>query len=301
MRGQPMSLPSNVRFSALTVLLLSSVLFMSGLASAGPVQQVTLNAKPKEESKSLLGFADLTLEYTVRTDLNQNVNPHTYGHVLDLSISKEIFEKYTAFLSAGVEYTTAGTTVYRGTSTEAYYSPHDVSLGVLTGVNLGSMNSLKAMLTEDILTSDDSRYFGYLSVTGVRGILSTRFTKWLSLRQTADGVYILNRYRYAPVSSGEIQVGDINPDSLVNYAIGPIITLFDGLRIGASMAVRGTHYLDGTNTYGFGNSYLVSYSGAGWSIWARYLNKGYADRGETNLWFADSYRRLASGGISIDF
>jgi hypothetical protein len=59
--------------------------------------------------------------------------------------------------------------------------------------------------------------------------------------------------------------------------------------------------MDNTNTYDFGNSYTLSYAHANWSAYLKYINSGYADRGETNLWFADRYRALGELGLSYNF
>ena len=281
------------------LILVVAALCAGAVAKATPVQEVTLLV-PKQESTSLLGWADLSLDYSVRTDLNSDKSPNAYAHALDLSLSKQ-FGPYTAFISGGVDYTTLGATVYRQTNKENYYSLRDASAGATRSYVLSGRNSLSLFVTEDILLSDDSRYFGYRSVTGGKLGLTTRVTSWLSARQTVDGSYILNRYRFAPVSSGKIHIGDINPDSLATYGVGPVFTLMKGLKLSATLAVRATHYLDGTYLYGFGNSYSLVYASGHWSAWMKYLNKGYADRGETSLWFADEYRRLASAGITVDF
>lgn len=287
------------------ILTLIALVLWTGAASATPEEQEesTLGAKAPQAKASFLSTIDFSLEYSARTNFNENVSPHTYDQALEFSVARQFWEKYTFFASAGIEYETVGMDVYRARSTDQYYTPRDWTVGATTDYALGDRNHLTLFLTQDFLTSVDSRYFGYRSVTGAKGSLTTRLTKWLSLRQSLEGAYVMNRNRFAPVGSpdGSVQMGDILPDAIVEYSIGPVFTVFKNLRLGALLAVRGTHYLDNTNLYGFGNSYSAVYSIKNWSVWVRYLNRGYAERGETNLWFADEYRRLASAGLTFDF
>lgn len=235
--------PMNSRIKSLIL-----AAFSMACSWATPAQEVTLIV-PKQESTSLLGWADLSADYSLRTDLNSTKDPRTYQQALDLSIS-HAFDKYLVFLSAGVDYTTVGSTVYRSNSNQSYYTMRDWSVGVNRKFTLSANNSLSAFLTEDILFSEESRYFGYRSVTGQDQSFD-EVGQMVQRPSNFSGSYILNTFRFAPVSSGTIRVGDINPDALATYGVGPVFTLLPGLSLSAQLVVRSTHYLDNTSTYGF--------------------------------------------------
>ena len=161
--------------------------------------------------------------------------------------------------------------------------------------------SLALSISQDILVSEESRWLGYRSVTGASATHNWQIMKQLNLKNSLSGGYLLNRYQYSPVEMGSIRQGQIMADGYASYGIGPIITLMKGLRLGMTMSVRGTHYLDNSNTWNYGNSFSLTYTRNQWSLYGRYLNRGYAERGETNLWFVDNYRRLASVGFIYNF
>ena len=269
-------------------------------AHATPVEDATLGIKRPNDS--FFSKFDFSLEWTARTDFNEPASPQAFEHMVQLTVSKDFLDRYTVFLTGGVEFTTMNNSVYRTNVNDDYFSATDATLGGVANYSLNDRNNLTLTGTEDILLSTDSRYFGYLSVTGVDGILGTRVVgKWLRLMQSADINYIWNRYRYAPVTSGSITVGDINPDAIFDYAVGPYFTILPGLNLGMTVSVRAIHYLDNSDLYGFGNAFTLTYSQKDWSVRLKYINRGYADRGETDLWFADSYRRLTWAGLVYNF
>lgn len=290
---------SNVTNLRLIALLVAS-LIVGSLAQAAPLQEIALGiqrAKPAKETKW-----DFSADYGVSSNLNAPERPRAYDHSLGLSASREFLENYTGSVSWGVDYTTLDTDVYRDNPNDPYYRYGDIGLSVFRTLKTQDLKqSLSLSVSEDILVSEESRYLGYRSVTGASANHTWSVMKKLRIRNTLSGGYLLNRYKYSPVEMGSIGRGTIMADGYYSYAVGPTITLYKGLSLGATMSVRGTHYLDQSSTWGFGNSYSLTYGQGNWSAYVKYVNKGYADRGETNLWFVDHYRRLASLGVSYNF
>lgn len=282
------------------MLLAVTALFISLQASASPVQELTTGIK--NEHKGLFSFMDLSAEYKGSTDLNREERPRLYKHSLGLTASKTLAEKYNVSLSAGVTYQTLNTDVTRENVNDAYFDPNDIGISAFRNFKLDQdTNSLAVILGTDILNSEDSRYRGYRATGSAQSVLTTRIANWVSLKNSLTGVYLWNRYRYSPVGSEKVHIGDISSDGFVAYSLRPVIKVFKGMNFTPAMSVRGTHYMDNTNTYNFGNSYTLSYSHANWSGYLTYINNGYADRGETNLWFVDRYKSLASAGFTYNF
>lgn len=287
---------SNLRLIAL---LLAS-LVLGSLAQAAPLQEIALGiqrAKPAKETSW-----DFSVDYGVSSDFNAPERPRAYNHNLGFSVSREFLERYTASASAGIDYMTLDEEVYRDNPNDPYYRFGDPSVSVLRSFKSQDLNqSLSLSATQDILVSEESRYLGYRSVTGASANHTWTIMKRLRLRNTLSGGYLWNRFRYSPVDMGSTRRGEIMADGYYSYGIGPSVTLFRGLSLSATMTVRGTHYLDQSNTWNYGNSFSLTYAAKQWSAYLKYVNRGYADRGETNLWFVDNYRRLASLGVSYNF
>ncbi len=287
----------NLKLIALT---LAAGLFAGSLAQAAPLQEISMGiqrAKPAKETPW-----EFSVEYGVTSDYNKPERPRAYDHSLGLSVSREFLEDYTGTISAGFEYTTLDEDVYRDNENDPYFRYNDIGLSVLRVLKTQDLKqSLALSVTQDFLVSEESRYLGYRSVTSASATHNWTLMKRLSLKNTLSGGYLLNRFKYSPVTMGTVQQGAPMADGYYGYSVGPIVTLMQGLRLGATMSVRGTHYLDSSSTYSFGNSFSLTYTRAQWSAYARYVNRGYADRGETNLWFVDQYRRLASVGFIYNF
>lgn len=282
----------------------SSILFLAALsfslsAGAATVQEVTTGIKA--EPKGLIPGYRMSGGYRGSTDLNETKNPRKYSHELGVSISRE-FGLYTGSLDFGVDFESLGSDVTRTSSKDEYFNASDIGLSVLrTFPVINDKNNLSAIFGTDILVSEVSRYRGYRSVFSLAGILSTSVKSWLTVRNSLSAGYIWNRYRFSPVTSGGTRIGDINKDGYYAYALSPMIRLYRGLNISAAVSVRGTHYMDNTNTYDFGNSYTLSYARGAGSAYLKYINRGYADRGETNVWFVDEYRSLLELGLTYNF
>lgn len=285
----------------LTCLLIAVAIFgLSQRVAADPVQEVTTGIK--SEKKSFFSLVDLSASYQLVTDLNQDVSPRTYYNEFDLTASREIANQYIGSVTAGFQFVTLDSTVTRSNGNDDYFKFNDVNLDVLKTFRFaGNLQSLSIIANEDILTSEDSRYLGYKTVTYGQAVATTHVNHWFSLKNSVNAGYIWNTYKYSPISYDQSGVGDIMADGFYGYNFTPLFRILPNLIISMSLGVRGTHFMDGTNTYDFGNSYLLSYSFDNWSIYAHYINRGWTDRGETNLWFVDEYRRLADLGVSVNF
>jgi hypothetical protein len=269
-------------------------------ASAETVQEVTTGIK--SEKKNFFSILDLNAEYRVVSDLNQDVSPQSYSNVLELTASRDLWTDYIGSVTTGVQWNAEGAAVVRNSKNDDFFNFADINLALLHTLHFrdGKQN-FSFILDEDILTSEDSRYLGYYSVTFAQVVSTTKFSSWLSLKNTLTGGYFANRYKFSPISYDQTKVGDINADGMYAYAITPLLRITKGLIFAAVLSVRGTHYIDQSNTYDFGNSYILSYSLDNWSLYAKYINRGWADRGETNLWYVDQYRRLGELGVSVNF
>ncbi len=282
--------------------LLLWLLFAFGpTVAATPMQEISMGiqrAKPEKKSP-----VDFSAEYRVVSDLNKPERPRTFDHSIELGASGKIFGDYTASISSGFRYSTLDQNVIRATDKDSYFKWGDIGLTAMRSFNSeDKKQSLTTMVSSDILVSEESRYLGYRGVFGAQVVHNWSVWSKLSIKNTLSGGYFLNRYRYSPVGMGNsISPGSIMADGYYGYSIGPIVTLAKGLRLGATMSVRGTHYLDQSNLFSFSNSYSLTYTRNQWSLYGRYLNRGYAERGETNLWFVDRYRSLATLGFIYNF
>lgn len=285
---------------AIRTLLTLFILLLSSSAGAATVQELTTGIK--SESKGVFDSFSVSTDYRGSTDLNQDKSPRLYQHKVGLSISRQFFDKYTTTLSSGIDFSSLGGDVTRSSSQDEYINLGDLGLSVFRNMPLDDgMNSVAGIISTDILVSEESRYRGYRNVTSVQGILTTSFYPWLSVKNTVFGGYLLNRFRFSPVSTGRTRVGDINPDGYYGYRFSPILRMGRGFSFIPAVTVRGTHFMDGSNTYDFGNSYTLSYSARTWSTFLKYVNSGYADRGETNVWFVDEYKSLLELGLTYNF
>lgn len=255
--------------------------------------------KQKPEEEKTWGF---TGSYWVNTDFNQQVEPRSYFHRIDLGVSKELSKSYTLSAASGVDYQTLDSTVARTDKSENYFDYRDINLALEKKLDLANLDHRVAIeLNYDLLVSDESRYFGYRSVFGLDGSWKWLLgSKW-SVNSSASGSYIVNRYRFSPVGGATIQKGQILPDSFFQAATGPSLKIWKELSLGFQVSTRATHYLDGSQILSLGNSYLARYNFKSWWVSAKYINRGYADRGETNLWFADEYKKLAQFGLGITY
>lgn len=291
---------SSSRSTNLIAALLAVLATAGTLAAANPIHEVSLGVnKPKPD----VAPWEFSVEYGVNTDFNRTEEPRAYYNKLDLSVSKEFWGPYTGVLSGGLNYMSLDNAVTRATNRDEYFTYRDLTVTVMRTWKSQDLNhSLAGMVGQDILLSEESRFLGYKSVTSGQAIYTWSPNKRFSLKNTLLGGYILNTYKYAPVTAGRsIRKNQINPDGYYGYAVGPMVTLMKGLKIGASLVVRGTHYLDNSNLYDFGNHFSLTYSRGAWMAYTRYVNRGWADRGETNLWFADNYRRLLQAGAVYNF
>lgn len=262
-------------------------------------------AKVKDASNAptrlLPGLVDLSLNYVGSTDLNQSVRPRRYSHSLDLSLSKSFAKNYSLFGNAGVVYQTSGGDVYRDSNTEPYFQLNDIRLGGAATFKPALQHSLSLGLTQDILVSEESRYLGYRGVSGLNAGHGITLTNWMKLRHSLDTMYIQNRYRYSVAETGGGRAGNLNSDWVTTYALGPSFTVLKNISLSAQFSASATRYMDNSQVLTVGNSYRVAYQQSNWSTWLRYRNRGYAERGESNLWFADPYRRFVSAGIGLEF
>lgn len=292
-------MPLNLGAAIKPSLLLFSLL-MSLNAGAVTVQELTTGII--SESKGLFDPYSVTADYRGSTDLNQDKSPRTYNHKVGLSVLRPFLNKYSWTLSMGVDFSSLGGDITRATSQDEYITFGDVGFSVVRSKPLDDgMNSIAGIVATDFLVSEESRFRGYRSVTTAQGILTTTFYPWLSVKNSVSAGYLWNRYRFSPVTTGKTKAGDVNPDGFYSYRFSPILRLGKAVRFTPSLTVRGTHFMDGTNTYDFGNSYTLSYSARTWSTYLKYINLGYADRGETNVWFVDQYRGLLELGLTYNF
>jgi hypothetical protein len=276
------------------------------LATTGVATSTTELDEPK--SWRLLPVGDLSLGYGVMSNLNQSRRPRVYRNELHLGFSTEIFKETKLGVDIGAEYATINGEVYRDTSTDPYFDMSDVGVSLSRGFKVGDRHTFGVGITEAILTSETSRFLGYRSVTVLDGTYGLRLFNWLSLDQKVGAAYILNRYKYAVAAvpsdlgtSKSAQTGDINKDMVLTYKIGPTITLFKKLKIGTNIALNSNRYMDNTYLFNFGNTYRIGYGTDRWQASLSYVNFGYADRGESNLWFVDPYRRVVAAGLSVNF
>lgn len=264
------------------------------------MQEVTLGiqrSKPVEVRP-----VDLSVEYGLSSDFNREEQPREFRHRLGLGVSRKFFSDYTATLSGGVQYTTLDADVVRTNEKDSYFKWSDIGLAVMRTFRTQDMrHSLTGIVSGDALVSDESRYLGYRSVLSAQAVHNWSVHPKVMIKSSVGFGHYWNRFRYSPVDMGGIRRGDIMADASYAYGVGPIITLYKGLRLGATLSVRGTRYLDNTHLFDFGNSYSLTYARSNWSAYLRYLNRGYSERGETNLWFVDQYRRLASAGLIYNF
>ena len=288
---------TNLNFIAFAIV---ASLFWGSRASAAPLQEIAMGiqrAKPMKDTPW-----EFSAEYGLTSDYNAPERPRAFDHTLGVSASREFWQKYTGSISVGVDYTTLNEVVVRDNENDSYFKWNDIGLSAIRVMKTQDLKqSLALSISQDILVSEESRWLGYRSVTGASATHNWQIMKQLNLKNSLSGGYLLNRYQYSPVEMGSIRQGQIMADGYASYGIGPIITLMKGLRLGMTMSVRGTHYLDNSNTWNYGNSFSLTYTRNQWSLYGRYLNRGYAERGETNLWFVDNYRRLASVGFIYNF
>jgi hypothetical protein len=231
----------NLRLRNLNLIALAfASLIMGSRIQAAPLQEIAMGiqrSKPVKETPW-----EFSAEYGVTSDYNAPERPRAYDHTLGFSASREFFEKYTGSISVGVDYTTLNEDVVRDNENDSYFRWNDVGLSAIRVLKTQDLkHSLALSASQDILVSEESRWLGYRSVTAVSATHNFGVLKKVNLKQTLAGGYLLNRFKYSPVTMGSTRQGQIMADGYYSYSLGPIITLMKGLRLGATMAVRGTH------------------------------------------------------------
>jgi hypothetical protein len=264
------------------------------------VRSSTRIRRPKIKKQVEKRSYSFPLSYSYSSDFNQHQEPRLASHQAGLGVNFALPQKYTLEVGTSFQYSTVGKSVVRTSNKEDYFSMNDISLSLYRPFTINPIHSLTAGLGTDLLTSDESRYAGYRGVGSAFTALSSKIFRYTTLKNSLFYSYILNRYKYAPVSAGGVKKGEINSDHLLKYTLGASIKIYKSLTFGDFVQVVAVHYLDNTSTYNFGNNYKLSYASGNWSVFANYINRGYADRGETNLWFVDRYKQLWQLGVAIE-
>jgi hypothetical protein len=94
---------------------------------------------------------------------------------------------------------------------------------------------------------------------------------------------------------------EANPDYYYGYSLSNSVRLWRALKFSYTWGIRYTRYLDDYLSYGYSNSYGLSYAFDSILVSLNYSAGGFTDDGEVSLWFIDDYRRVVSMSLAYSF
>lgn len=234
--------------------------------------------------------------YQFITDLNQEGEEFQGTHSLSLDFSYSFRKRF--FLSTGLSmaFESSDSSIVRTSEEEEFFKFSDLYFGggyqfAKTGPWVLSMFSSFSLPTSDL-----SRFEGYRGVGSFSGNAFHRIpsVKWFSMGANTRVNYIFNRFDFSPgVPSGA------QPEISLRGGLSLFFRLPYGLRYNVSGWVQSTEFTTGTDVSRVGNTHTLAYTYQNFSFFLRYSNSDTPERGATDLWFVDVYRKIFTFGVAL--
>ncbi len=239
------------------------------------------------------------LNYRIRTDLADQVEPRLYTHTLGFSYGVH-YVPYALTLAAVLtaQYQSAGErrseVIVDDNDTELFVN--DVALSMQKAFTLAASTKADVTLTNEFPTSSEAKREEYRSVTTIEGNIGYGlFPKRLSVGLNFGAYYIWNSYQYSPTTF------EANKRNGSYGNLGLSLVIWEGLYVAGKAGAQISTYTDGTSDMTYKNSVAAGYRWTAVAFSIGLSNGSYLDQGDASLWFVDEYRRILSASLSYSF
>lgn len=239
------------------------------------------------------------LNYSIRTDLADQVKPRAYLHALDFAY--------------GFDYTPWDMSFGAGVSA-AYESIGERRSEILLDENRKELfvndiglygekrfagpwsSKFEVGLANEFPTSPEAQREDYASVTSFNlGWSVPAIPKRLYLTLTSEVYYIWNNYEFSPATH------ELNKQGGWKIEARARLIIWKGLFFNGVLGTQMARYLDDSGDSTYRNSLGVGYA---WKKIAASLstsNGTYLDREDAGVWFVDEYRRTVAFSVRYSF
>lgn len=233
-------------------------------------------------------------QYSLSTDLLDEVEPRRYTHQLSLNMLYDMSKRWRLGALASVDYFTLENQIvetqkgYGGSQfNSTFFTTYLLNTPFLTSHNVGFAYTLPL--------DDESRYEGYQGVPAISTTLIKKvWPKYINFIQTFRGSYLINTYDKSALGQPNRDYA-VGSNSILSFTLSPSWSLLAGF------GVRWSHLTDNNTDYAYNNFQTLSYNYKKLSFFLTHSNGGFTEDGKVSLWFIDRYRKFIDLGVSYDF
>ena len=257
------------------------------------------STKVKKKKKEQLGIG-FSLGYGIRTDIANEVQPRSYKHSLSGGVSYSFKDKLSVSADTSFVYSSLNEKIETG---EGQYGLGDFDVGISKGIKLGNKfggkHSLGLSFSNTFPLSNDTQVEGVDAVPNIgAGVKSVFFDGLYSIKNSVSYHYIFNTFTHSPTT------GIVNKRHGASYKMGHAIRIWKGFKLGISLGLRVSWFVDGSEQTSYTNNIgqSIGYSFGNLTVGVKHSNGGYTPYGDAvDLWYIDKYRRIVSGSVSYSF
>ncbi len=235
------------------------------------------------------------VRYTYTSDLNEQTDALDGSNNLSLAFSYSPKKRLSLFTGLSIAYETVGSSVFRPSGNEDFFKLSDLYIGAGYQANLKKPLSANFGGSIGIPTSDRSRFEGYKAIGSLNGSILHFIPKYKNLTAGVSSSldYIFNTFDFSPVSG--------NPQIQARASVSGTVVykLPYGLRYIGAIWSSVTLFLDNSDISRLGNTHTLFWTRDNFSAYIRYSNSDLPERGATDFWFIDEYRKIFSIGMVV--